>query len=186
LLRAVRLLIGDVRGKGLTAVRTATIVLGEFRAAAADVDDLGDLAAQIDRRVRHYLGDEDFVTALVAEIREDGSYALACCGHPSPLLARGGQVTEMDIEHSLPLGLGAAPSVLAGRLEPGDRLLMYTDGIIEARNADGGFVDFMEVVEAVGNGSLNNALDQILAALHEATGPELGDDLALLIAEYQP
>jgi GAF domain-containing protein len=49
---AVRLIVGDVRGKGLAAVRTATIVLGEFRASAADLDDLTEVARQIDRRVR--------------------------------------------------------------------------------------------------------------------------------------
>jgi serine phosphatase RsbU (regulator of sigma subunit) len=183
---AVRLLIGDVRGKGLTAVRTATIVLGEFRAAAADLDDLGELAIQIDRRVRPYLGDEDFVTALIAEITDDGRYAVACCGHPAPLLASAGQVTELELEHSLPLGLGAAPAVLTGQLEPGQRLLMYTDGIIEARTAVGQFVDFLQVVSAIATGGLDDALDRVLAALHEATGPELGDDLALLVAEYQP
>jgi len=183
---AVRLLIGDVRGKGLTAVRTATIVLGEFRAAAADLDDLGAVAAQLDRRVRPYLGDEDFVTALVAEIAEDGAYAVACCGHPAPLLASDGRVTELEIEPSLPLGLGAAPAVVTGRLEVGQRLLMYTDGIIEARTANGQFVDFMQVVSTITDGSLEDALDRVLDALHTAAGPELGDDLALLVAEYQP
>jgi GAF domain-containing protein len=183
---AVRLLIGDVRGKGLTAVRTATIVLGEFRAAAADLDDLGELATQIDRRVRPYIGDEDFVTALVAEITDEGKFAVACCGHPAPLLVTGDQIIELELEHSLPLGLGAAPAVLTGQLEPGQRLLMYTDGIIEARDAAGGFVDFMQVVSSIGTGGLEDSLDRVLAALHEATGPELGDDLALMVAEYQP
>src|SRR5436305_4202844 len=79
---AVRLLIGDVRGKGLTAVRAATVVLGEFRAAAADIDDLADAAIQIDRRLRPYLADEDFVTALLAEIRDDGTFFVASCAHP--------------------------------------------------------------------------------------------------------
>src|SRR5512142_2624861 len=62
---AVRLIVGDVRGKGLDAVRTATVVLGEFR-AAVDRDDLVDAVVQMDARLRPYLGDEDFVTALLA------------------------------------------------------------------------------------------------------------------------
>ena len=69
---AVRLLVGDVRGKGLASVRTATVVLGEFRAAASDVDDLAEVARLIDRRLRPYLGEEDFVTAVLAEISDDG------------------------------------------------------------------------------------------------------------------
>jgi serine phosphatase RsbU (regulator of sigma subunit)/anti-sigma regulatory factor (Ser/Thr protein kinase) len=182
----VRLLIGDVRGKGLTAVRTATIVLGEFRAAAADFDDLGEVAQQIDRRLRSYLADEDFVTALVAEIKDDGRYAVASCGHPPALLASGGQITELELDHGVPLGLGAAPVVTTGQLSPGDRLLLYTDGVIEARDPQGQFVDLMQVVAPVADGDLEVVLDNVLAALHDKVGPELGDDLALLVAEYRP
>jgi serine phosphatase RsbU (regulator of sigma subunit) len=183
---SVRMLIGDVRGKGLTAVRTATIVLGEFRAAAADVSDLRQVSKQIDRRLRPYLADEDFVTALIAEIGDDGRFQVVSCGHPPALLAAGGVVTELPLEHALPLGLGTEPTVHSGQLEPGDRLLLYTDGAIEARDANGQFIDLMEIVQPIAATDLEDALDQVLEGLHSRTGPELGDDLALLIAEYKP
>jgi serine phosphatase RsbU (regulator of sigma subunit)/anti-sigma regulatory factor (Ser/Thr protein kinase) len=183
---AVRLLIGDVRGKGLTAVRTATIVLGEFRAAAADVGDLATVARLIDRRVRPHLGDEDFVTAVVAEVRDDGAFAIASCGHPAPLLIADGKATEIELEPSLPLGLGADPAVGTGRLAVGDRLFLYTDGMLEARDTRNRFVNFDEVVAPVVSTDMDSALDEVLSALHRATGPALGDDLALLIAEYRP
>jgi serine phosphatase RsbU (regulator of sigma subunit)/uncharacterized protein YigA (DUF484 family) len=182
---SVRLLIGDVRGKGLAAVRTATIVLGEFRASAADLPDLGDVARQIDRRVRAYLGEEDFVTALLAEIRDDGGLRVASCGHPPALLARADGITPLLSEPSLPLGLGADPEVVDARLEPGDRLLLYTDGAIEARDGDREFVDLMELVRPLATGRLEQVLDDILEHLHRQVGPELGDDLALLVAEYR-
>ena len=108
---ATRLLIGDVRGKGLAAVRTATIVLGEFRAAAMDIADLGDVAQHIDRRIRPYLGDEDFVTATIAEVANDGRYCLVSCGHPPALVATDGQVRQLELDHALPLGLGSTPTV---------------------------------------------------------------------------
>jgi serine phosphatase RsbU (regulator of sigma subunit)/anti-sigma regulatory factor (Ser/Thr protein kinase) len=181
---AVRLLIGDVRGKGLTAVRTATVVLGEFRAAAADVDDLAEVARQVDRRLRAYLGDEDFVTALMAEIRDDGGWTIACCGHPPALLASRGTITRLEGAPSLPLGLGADPVACHGRLEVGDRLLLYTDGVLEARDAQHHFVDVMQLVRPLSTGRLEDVLDEVLDALHDAVGPELGDDLALLVAEY--
>jgi serine phosphatase RsbU (regulator of sigma subunit) len=182
---AVRLLIGDVRGKGLAAVRTATIVLGEFRAAAADLDDLGDVARQLDRRVRDYLGEEDFVTALIAEVRDDGEYSVAVCGHPPALLARAGAVTVIETAATLPLGLGADPVAVTGRLQPGDRVILMTDGILEARDPDHEFVDVMRLVGALAEGSeLGPALDAVLASLHAAVGAELGDDLALLVAEF--
>lgn len=182
---AVRLLIGDVRGKGLAAVRTATIVLGEFRAAAADLDDLVAVARQLDRRVREYLADEDFVTALLAEIRDDGTFTVAVCGHPPALLASGGRLSVVLAEPTLPLGLGADPSPAVGRLRAGDRLLLMTDGILEARGRDREFVELMRLVEPLAaDSALGAALDGVLASLREAVGTELGDDLALLVAEY--
>lgn len=182
---AVRLLMGDVRGKGLGAVRTATIVLGEFRAGAADLDDLGDVARQIDRRVRAYLGDEDFITALLAEVRDDGTFTVASCGHPPALLAGAGGITPVHTEPALPLGLGADPTPVTGRLRPGERLLLHTDGILEARDPERRFVDVMELVRPLTTGRLEQVLDDILEHLHGLVGADLGDDLALLVAEYQ-
>jgi serine phosphatase RsbU (regulator of sigma subunit) len=182
---AVRLIVGDVRGKGLAAVRTATIVLGEFRASAADLDDLAEVARQIDRRVRAYLGEEDFVTALLAEVRDDGTWSIACCGHPPALLASGGRLTSLQTDPSLPLGLGADPVLLSGRMVRGDRLLLYTDGVLEARDADREFVDLMRLVEPIVAGELETVLDDVLEHLHQQVGHDLGDDLALLVAEYR-
>lgn len=182
----VRLIIGDVRGKGLTAVRTATVVLGEFRAAAADVDDLVEAATQIDRRLRPYLGDEDFVTALLADISDDGWLTVAACGHPPALLATADGLVEITTEPSLPLGLGATPTAVSHRLSAGDRVLLYTDGVIEARDTDRRFVDIEQLAAPIREGDLDQALERVLAALHGAVGPELGDDLALLLAEFSP
>jgi serine phosphatase RsbU (regulator of sigma subunit) len=182
---AVRLLIGDVRGKGLAAVRTATVVLGEFRAAAADIDDLSAVAGQLDRRVRSYLDEEDFVTALIAEVADDGTYTVAICGHPPALLASRGTVRVVSGEPSLPLGLGAAPILSRGRLAAGERLLLMTDGIIEARDPDREFLDLLRLVAPLAKrGPLGPALDAVLSSLHDAVGSALGDDLALLVAEF--
>ena len=181
----VRLLIGDVRGKGLPAVRTATVVLGEFRAAAVDVEDLAGVARQIDRRLRAYLGEEDFVTALIAEIRGDGQFAVASCGHHPPLLGVGETVSLLTVEPGLPLGLGASPVVTRGRMGPGDRLLLYTDGVVEARGPDGRFARLLDLAAPLAGGEPGAALDRILDRLRSLVGPDLGDDLALLVAEYR-
>jgi serine phosphatase RsbU (regulator of sigma subunit)/anti-sigma regulatory factor (Ser/Thr protein kinase) len=181
---AVRLLIGDVRGKGLDAVRTATVVLGEFRAAAADIDDLADVAVQIDRRLRRYLTAEDFVTAALAEIAVDGAFTLVSCGHPPALLLTAGGVLAVGAESSLQLGLGAAPSPVTGVLRHGERLFLYTDGIIEARDRQGQFVDLQQLLEPVGGLDLEAALDRVLSGLRAAVGGALADDLAMLVAEY--
>lgn len=182
---AVRLLIGDVRGKGLEAVRAATIVLGEFRAAAAGLDDLATVARQIDRRVRRYLDEEDFVTALLAEIFDDGSFSVVSCGHPPALQVRSGGLEPVQCLPSLPLGLGADPEIASGRLSVGDRLFLYTDGLVEARDAERRFVDLRSVVGPLVGGELRTVLDEVLAGLLARTGGALSDDLALLVAEYR-
>jgi serine phosphatase RsbU (regulator of sigma subunit) len=183
---AVRLLIGDVRGKGLTAVRKATIVLGEFRAAAMDLADLAEVARHIDRRIRPYLGDEDFVTATIAEIDGDGHYRAVCCGHPPALIAGDGRLAEMDIEPALPLGMGTEPEPATGRLSPGERLLLYTDGITDSRRPDGEFIDLARIATPITRGDLNAGLDAILTKLRRLIGSDPADDVALLAAEFRP
>lgn len=185
---SVRLLIGDVRGKGLGAVRTATVVLGEFRAAAAGTGDVAHVASEIDRRIVPYLPDpEDFVTAVLVDIEQDGRFDVVSCGHPAPvLLSPAGSVETVQLDHSPPLGLGVDPVIGRGKLAPGDRLLLFTDGLIEARSPAGDFVDPAPFLPAVGRASFHTALDGLLASLTGAAGHALGDDLALVLACYDP
>jgi len=138
------------------------------------------------RRLRPYLEDEDFATAVVADVADDGSYAVVSCGHPAPLLVTGGAVGELSVVHSLPLGLGADPVAATGWLSPGDRLLLYTDGVIEARDPERRFVDLTWVVSPLAGGDLQYALDDVLDRLHRFAGAHLGDDVALVVAEYSP
>jgi serine phosphatase RsbU (regulator of sigma subunit) len=184
----VRLLVGDVRGKGLSAVRTATVVLGEFRAAAAGTGDVARVATEIDQRIRPYLqGDEDFVTGVLVDIEHDGHFTAVSCGHPEPALIRAeGGVETVVLDPSPPLGLGVDPVVARGRLRPGDRLLLFTDGLVEARDPSGGFIDPAPFLAQVGETALGSALDGLLASLKQAAGGALGDDLALLLACYDP
>lgn len=184
----VRLLVGDVRGKGLSAVRTATVVLGEFRAAAAGTDDVANVARQIDRRILPYLLDaEDFVTGLLVDIEHDGGFTVVSCGHPAPvLLTTEGYVETVELEHSPPLGLGVDPVVARGNLAPGDRLLLFTDGLIEARSPSGVFIDPTPFLPLVGQAEFGSALDGLLTSLKQAAGHTLDDDLALLLACYDP
>lgn len=183
---AVRLLVGDVRGKGLDAVRKATVVLGEFRSAAASLGDLAAMARQLDARVTPYLGQEDFVTAVLAEVADDGTLTVACCGHPPALLAGASSRREVGVTGSLPLGLGADPRPVTDRMVAGERLLLFTDGLLEARDPAGRFIDLDVVLADVGLGSPAAALDGLLHTLAGEVGDELGDDLALLLAEYDP
>lgn len=182
----VRLLVGDARGKGLDAVRLATVVLGFFRSAAAEPISLAGLAWQMDRRLGPYLEEEDFVTAVMVEIDSAGHCQVVSCGHPFPLLFDAAGMREVECPISLPLGLDAQPRTVHLDLSPGDRLLLYTDGLVEARDPDGRYVDLMEVAAPLRRGDLRAGLDDVLVRLRRSSREELDDDLSLLAAEYLP
>jgi serine phosphatase RsbU (regulator of sigma subunit) len=118
-------------------------------------------------------------------VNDDGTYTFVNCGHPAPLLASGGTVRELVCDPSVPLGLGVEPIIGKGLLETGDRLLLYTDGIMEARDSRGHFVDLMKVTAPLGQAPLTEVLDEVLQALQAFTGGPLSDDLALMVAEYR-
>lgn len=189
----VRMLVGDVRGKGLTAVRTATVVLGAFRAAAGALEDLTDVAVEIDRRIRPFLLDaEEFVTAVLLDIDRDGRATVISCGHPAPLLVTGaGAVRSLEVAHAPPLGLGTtSPVPSTHHLQRGDSVLLHTDGLVEARGRDGHFVDPRPLLPQLAGSTTGpeaqDRLDALLTSFREAAGDELEDDLALLLACYTP
>src|SRR3954469_24860470 len=107
----VRVIVGDVRGKGLEAVQTAAAVLGAFRAAAFTEPDPAALARTIDETLGRMMGDEEFVTAIVGEFHGD-RITLANCGHHPPVLVTDERVTTIDTgEPTVPLGLGSRPGL---------------------------------------------------------------------------
>ncbi|MFD8254663.1 PP2C family protein-serine/threonine phosphatase [Streptomyces werraensis] len=182
----VRMIVGDVRGKGLPAVGTAALVLGVFREAAYDEPELLDVVGRIERSLARNLGGDDFVTAVVAGCPEPGRLETVNCGHAPPLLIRGTEVTAVDPAHPAPpLGLRAlsedAPRLQVVPFGDGDQLLLYTDGVTEARDADRAFYPLADGLTR----SLRDGPDRTLAALHEDlldhVGGRLHDDAALLL-----
>lgn len=181
----VRLVIGDVRGKGLAAIRTASLVLGAARFLAEELTELDEVIATIDRRLRRHLGEEDFVTACIVEISPAGQYHLVSAGHPAPLLVRHSAITPFQVSPSPPLGLDAHPVTVSGQLLLGDRLLLYTDGLVEARGQDGRFVPLERLVGGMADRELHEAVASVLQRLDAETS-RADDDLALLAVEYVP
>ncbi|MET7618878.1 PP2C family protein-serine/threonine phosphatase [Streptomyces sp. NPDC005408] len=182
----VRLIVGDVRGKGLPAVGTAALVLGVFREAAYDEPDLLDAVARIERSLARNLGPDDFVTAVVAGYPEAGRMEVVNCGHAPPLLVRDSEVTPVEPTHPAPpLGLraltGETPTLQVLPFADGDQLLLYTDGVTEARNHSR---DFYPLIEGVAR-HVSDVPSHTLAALHAEllahVGGRLHDDAALLL-----
>jgi serine phosphatase RsbU (regulator of sigma subunit) len=183
----IRLLIGDVRGKGLPAVRTATVVLGEFRSAATQEPDLHALAKRLDQQLRPWLdSEEDFVTACLLDIAPDGSFEAVSCGHPPPFHISGDRWEPLSLEPAPPLGIGVSPTPERGQLRAGDRLLLYTDGLLEARTPQRQFFDPNALQVVAVRDPFDQVLDAILRRLRAGTSQHLQDDLALLLVGYDP
>ncbi|MEU7925918.1 PP2C family protein-serine/threonine phosphatase [Micromonospora sp. NPDC049107] len=180
----VRMIIGDVRGKGLDAVRLASIVLGSYRHVAYERADLRAVVADLDRAVARNVGDEDFVTAALVEER-GGTLTIVNCGHPSPLLLRRGAVIPLEPPAPAPpLGFMPAVRPRVERLEPGDRLLLFTDGLGEARRDGEFFPTADRAWRLLGHGTVADGLASLETALVEWVHGRLDDDIALVLMEY--
>jgi hypothetical protein len=180
----VRIIIGDVRGKGLDAVRLASNVLGSYRHVAYERPDLKSIVTDLDRAVARSVGDEDFVTAALVEER-GGTLTIVNCGHPAPLLLRRGQVIPLEPTAPAP-PLGFMPEVKprVERLEPGDRLLLFTDGLGEARRDGEFFPTADRAWRLLGHGTVGDGLASLETALIDWVHGRLEDDIALVLLEY--
>jgi hypothetical protein len=174
-------ILADARGKGLEASSLAAVLKGAFRSLAGEGAGPARILARLDRLVAREGGDEDFVTALAGRVDLNGRFALASAGHPAPL----GDGPRM-LHIAAPLGLGTQAAEHQGQLRPGQRLICYTDGLVEARNQAGEFLDRARFEEAVAEGSLAEALDHLVELVDRHAEGRHDDDLALLGLQYDP
>ncbi|MFB7273995.1 PP2C family protein-serine/threonine phosphatase [Streptomyces sp. NPDC056244] len=196
-----RVIIGDVRGKGLASIGEASVVLGAFREGAHRCATLPELVAALEDSVSRNMeqvadtahdAGEHFTTALVIDIPDHGPEAeMINCGHPPPLLVRGHEVTVLHADSPAPpLGVNE-PSALSHRTDPftfetGDALLLYTDGVIEARSPGGVFYPLAERLASFTDSGPEALLRHIQRDLLAHTGRPPADDAALLIIERAP
>jgi len=194
----VRLLVGDVMGTGLPANRTGLSVLNAWRDLACTEPSLAGIAVRLHALIARSRHPERFVTALLVNFpveSADGSAPpagsraeLVCCGHPPPLLVRDNSAAFIEPYAAPPLGLlDLAEGWCRASMMPvgdGDQLLLYTDGVSEARDADGRFFPLAQVAADTVRGACPDRaplLDVLVARLDEHVGDRRCDDILLLL-----
>ncbi|MFI6511331.1 PP2C family protein-serine/threonine phosphatase [Streptosporangium sp. NPDC050855] len=187
----VRIIVGDVQGKGLEAVETAAVVLGAFREAAHDEGTLQGVVARLENALTRELSGEQFVTAVLAEIGGGSAITVVNCGHPPPMVLGGdGGIWFADPpDEALPLGMSSLetsrPQPYRVPFEPGDQVLFYTDGVIEARDGAGEFYPLAERAHLLDGADPQGSLDALRADLLRHVGRPLGDDAAMLLLRHR-
>jgi serine phosphatase RsbU (regulator of sigma subunit) len=193
-----RLIIGDARGKGLSAISDAAMLLGAFRETARRQPTLPALAADLEESLRSEMKEfpdtgmeveEGFITAILLDIPDHvPELALINCGHPPPIIIGANGVTELIGGRSAPpLGLGelTCPDYIVETypFKPDDILLLYTDGVIEARDRAGRFYPLAERLARWRGGGPDELLRYVHHDLLTHTGGMLGDDAAMLAVQ---
>lgn len=192
----VDIAVFDAAGHDLRAsMTTALAITGIRNARRAGVEDLPTIAARADELILQQPGPLQFATAVLGRLDTvTGVLDYLIAGHPPPLLLRGGRVVkELAVPPRLPLGVtmpGGNPALVAReQLEPGDRLLLYSDGVTEARDRQGRYfgeerlVELTEHAEAAGL-SAPETLRRLTAAVLEHQGGQLQDDATLLLVDW--
>lgn len=175
----------------------STLALGAYRNSRRSGRDLLAAAASIDESIESQIGRGRFATGQMASLdTTSGALRVLNAGHPPPLLIRPGQVTTMSCPPRPPLGLahlvpGGRDDVVEEQLQPGDGVLLYTDGVIEARTPGGEdfgaerLQELLSTASAASTGSAE-ALRQVANAVVDHHGGSLADDATMLLVVWRP
>jgi hypothetical protein len=183
----------DAMGHGLSAAVMATVAVAAYRHARRSDVDLADLYAAIDRAIAGQFDQDSFATAQMARL-DVGSGLLQWvnAGHPHPLLLRNRRVVRtLHSPTTLPAGIGGAtPHVSEESLEPGDRVLFFSDGITEEHTTGGEqfgeprLIDQFERAEQSG-GPVQETVRRLSHALMRERGGSTSDDATLFLLEWR-
>jgi hypothetical protein len=186
------LIVLDAVGHNLRSGLIAATALAAHRHARHTGQDLGAQARTIDETISTQFGPSTFVTAVLAEVDlATGRLRYLNAGHPEPLIMRGGRVVKpLTGGRTPPLGVGFGDRAVAEEvLQPDDWLVLYTDGITEARNAHGEFFgetrlnDFLHREAASGNPPPETAR-RLIQAILAHQGGVFQDDATVVLARW--
>jgi serine phosphatase RsbU (regulator of sigma subunit) len=183
----------DGVGHDLTSAVMATLAVGAYRNARRNRLDLAETATMIDQALRSQFGNMAFVTGALMQVDvSTGAVQWLNAGHPRPLLLRSGRVVRtLGCPPRAPLGVPCDPGELASeQLEPGDALLLFTDGIVEARSSGGqafGFHRLADFFERAAAARLEPAetMRRLVHDVIDHHGGVLQDDATCVLVEWR-
>jgi serine phosphatase RsbU (regulator of sigma subunit) len=181
----------DGMGHGIASTLLTGLAVGAYRHARRNGASILDMHDAIDQALTSNYDDDSFATGIVGRLAfGSGRLEWSCAGHPPPLQLRGRKVVaELTNEPVLPFGLRGRPGLSVADLEPGDAVLLYTDGVTEARGADGELfgldrlTDLLEQ-EAASERPPEEMLRRLVRALLHHQPEGLRDDATLLLVQW--
>ena len=183
-------LLADVSGKGLGAALVTTMLQGVLSGMTLGTDP-ALLFNHLNRFLCNHGEVGRYATMFFGILDEDGTLDYINAGHPSPILIRRGVAEEAFTEGSFPVGLVPEAEYLATRikLEPGDTLVLFSDGVTEAMNPSEELFGVARLREVL-NGQMQTPLDQIQKCVLESVenfsrGASQADDLTLLLVRFR-
>ena len=187
------LVIGDVCGKGAEAAAITALARYTIRAAVLHTREPSEVLGALNEAILRHDLDYRFCTALYAALGPSGDgvqLALASGGHPLPLVLRADGTVESIGRPGMLLGITRTPplSTHAARLNPGDALVLYTDGVIEASPSDDSFGPerFADFLATLAGRDADGIANMIEREVLDIQGGSPRDDVALLVVRLPP
>ena len=183
-------LIADVAGKGLGAALLATMLRGALLGMTIGSDPAG-VVSHMNRFLCEHPEVDRYATLFLGVVGRDGAVAYVNAGHPSPILIRRGEISEPFGEGSFPVGMMPEAKYCAARvqLQPGDTVVLYSDGVTEATNSElqlFGSQRLRSMLEGRHDTPIEHIQNQVLRAVDEfAKGAGQADDITLMLLRYR-
>ena len=184
--------VADVSGKGVSSALLASLLQGTFLMASGDVSHIGPRMSRLNDFLLDRTGGEKYATIFYSLLQDDGTLYYVNAGHCAPfLVSRDGRLRTLQT-NAMPVGMieGAEFDVAQIKMERGDKLVIYSDGLTEAEDPSGGFFDTERLRECLRQNAAQNAAGlhaAILARLDRFTeGGAMRDDITTVVLEYDP